>query len=102
MEFKDIQSGAMRNARMYGEEYGVMIDEEFSSLKLFEEAGEFAQAMLVYRRKSRPEKFLPEIEAKNEVAKELADVVGMALVNAELLGIDLEEVLKEKWINRRD
>jgi len=30
----------------------------------------------------------------------LADVVGMAIVNAHLLGIDLEEALDKKWIHR--
>ena len=33
--------------------------------------------------------------------KELADVVGMAIVNAHLLGIDLEKAIDEKWINRK-
>lgn len=50
-----------------------------------EEVGEFAQALLIFKRKSRPEKFLSDEVAKDEVAKELADVVGMAFVNAHVL-----------------
>jgi len=34
------------------------------------------------------------------VAKELADVVGMAMVNAYLLGIDLGEAIDKKWISK--
>jgi NTP pyrophosphatase (non-canonical NTP hydrolase) len=30
----------------------------------------------------------------------LADVVGMAIINAHLLGIDLEEAIDKKWINK--
>jgi len=56
---------------------------------------------LIHRKKSRPEKHLSEADSKQELAKELADVVGVAIINAKLLGIDLEEALIKKWINRR-
>jgi len=41
---------------------------------------------------------LDATSAKQELAKELADVVGMAFVNAYVLGIDLEKALRIKWI----
>ena len=31
----------------------------------------------------------------------LADVVGMAMVVAEVYDVDLEEAIKEKWLNKR-
>ena len=31
----------------------------------------------------------------------LADVVGMAMVFAEVYDVDLEEAIKEKWLNKR-
>jgi NTP pyrophosphatase (non-canonical NTP hydrolase) len=101
MEFQTLQDKVYQNAIGYGEEYNVEIDEDFALLKLTEEMGEFAQAVLTHRKKCRPEKYLSEEESKLEMGKELADVVGMAIVNAKVLGIDLEEMWKIKWIDRR-
>jgi NTP pyrophosphatase (non-canonical NTP hydrolase) len=100
MEFNELQKGVVENAINYGKKYNVKIDEEFALLKLYEEVGEFAQAVLIHRKKSRPEKHVSEEVSKNELANELADVVGMAIVNAHLLGIDLEDAINKKWINR--
>ena len=101
MEFKELQEKVFRNALDYGQRYNVEIDEDFALLKLYEEVGEFAQAVLVHRKKSRPEKHLPEEKSKEELGKELSDVVGLAIVNAHLLGIDLEDAIIKKWINRK-
>ncbi len=100
MDFNDMQEGVMQNAINYGKHYGVTISEDFALLKLYEEVGELAQAILIHRKESRPEKHLSEADSKKAVARELADVVGMAMVNAKLLGIDLEGAIKEKWIGR--
>lgn len=100
MEFKAIEKGVIQNAITYGKEYNVEIDEDFALLKLYEEVGEFAQAVLIHRKKSRPEKHVAEDVSKKEMAKELADIVGMAMVNAHLLGIDLEEAIDKKWISK--
>ncbi len=98
MEFSMLYTKVVQNALDYGQKYNVSIDEDFSFMKLIEEVGEFSQARLIYKKMSRPEKFLQDNEAKEEVAKELADVVGMAFVNAHVLGIDLEQALKTKWV----
>ena len=100
MEFKEIQQKAMANARRYGKKHNVQIDENFAILKLYEEVGEFAQAVLIHRKKSRPEKHVSEEVSRGELAKELADVVGMTMVNAHLFGIDLEEALNKKWLSQ--
>jgi len=100
MDFQELQKLVVANALNYGEKYNVKIDEDFAILKLYEEVGEFSQAMLIHRRKSRPEKHLPEELSKEEIAKELADVIGMTMVNAHLLGIDLEQALDKKWIHK--
>jgi NTP pyrophosphatase (non-canonical NTP hydrolase) len=98
MEFTELQTRVFSNATKYGEKYNVSIDEDFCILKLQEEVGELMQAILIARRKSRPEKFLPADEAKEEVAKELADVVGMAIVTAKVMDIDLLAALQGKWM----
>ncbi len=100
MEFKELQAQVVQNAMNYGKKYNVVIDQDFAILKLYEEVGELSQAILIHRKKSRPEKHVPDNVSMNEVAKELADVVGMAIVNAHLLGIDLEAAISKKWINK--
>ena len=101
MEFKELQNKAVENALKYGEEYNIDVDEDFGLLKLYEEVGEFAQAILVHRKKSRPEKYISKENAKENLSKELADVLGMVMVNAHLLDIDLDKAMKEKgWIDR--
>ena len=101
MEFKELQNKAVENALKYGKEYNIDVDKDFALLKLYEEVGEFAQAVLVHRKKSRPEKYISKENAKENLSKELADVLGMVMVNAHLLDIDLEKALKEKgWIDK--
>lgn len=100
MDFKDLQKAILKTAADYGKEYNIDIDEDFALLKLYEEVGELAQAVLIKRKKSRPEKYISEEKSKEEVAKELADVLGMVIVNSHLMGIDLEAALNKKWINR--
>ncbi|HBR81099.1 TPA: hypothetical protein DEA21_05700 [Candidatus Uhrbacteria bacterium] len=100
MQFKDLQQGVVNNALSYGQKYQIAIDEDFALLKLIEEVGEFAQAVLIHRKKSRPEKHVSEEVSRGELAKELADVVGMTMVNAHLFGIDLEEALNKKWLSQ--
>lgn len=100
MDFKKLQDKVVENAINYGKKYNVLIDEDFALLKLYEEVGELAQAVLIHRKKSRPEKHVAEEISRKEIAKELADVVGMAIVYAHLLDIDLEEAIDKKWINK--
>ena len=90
----------MENAFAYGKRNNIAIDKEFAIVKLYEEVGEFSQALLIHQKKSRPEKHVSEEISKNELAKELADVVCMVIVNAHLLGIDLEDAIDKKWINK--
>ncbi|MBI3495107.1 phosphoribosyl-ATP pyrophosphohydrolase [Candidatus Berkelbacteria bacterium] len=100
MEFKALQKKVIANLISYGKTYHVDIDEDFALLKLYEEVGELAQAVLIHKKKSRPEKFLPAELSKKKLADELADVVGMAIVNAHLWGINLEDAIDKKWIHK--
>ena len=100
MEFNEIKKGVYKNAKKYGEKYDIEIDEEFVMLKLFEEMGEFSEALLTYKNKSRPDKQLPQKESEEELTKELADVVGMAMVVAKVYDLDLEKAIKKKWLKQ--
>ena len=100
MEFKEIQEEIIKTMGDYGKEYNIKIDEDFVLLKLYEELGEFSQAVLISKRKSKPGKYVSEEVSKKEIAKELADVFGTIIVNAHLLNIDLEDAVIKKWITR--
>jgi NTP pyrophosphatase (non-canonical NTP hydrolase) len=100
MDFKEMQDKLVKNALDYGKKNNLKIDEDFALLKLYEEVGEFAQAVLIHRKQCRPEKRIPEEAAKIELGNELADIVGMAVVNAHLLDIDLDKAIDRKWINK--
>ncbi|TAN57243.1 hypothetical protein EPN15_05005 [Patescibacteria group bacterium] len=100
MNFKEIQQKVIKTALDYGERHEVRIDKDFAVIKLFEEVGEFAQAILIHNKKCRKSKLAPEDASKKELAKELADVVGLAMLNAHLLDIDLEDAIDKKWINK--
>lgn len=86
-------------AEYYGERHGVTIDQDFAVLKLYEEVGEYAQAILVHRKKSKPERHRSEEESKKLLADELADIIGLAIMNANLFEIDLGNAIREKWLN---
>jgi NTP pyrophosphatase (non-canonical NTP hydrolase) len=100
MDFQELQDRVLEHARAYSAKYDVVIDEDFAILKLCEEVGELAQAVLIARGRCRPEKCLPPDEAKAAVAYELADIVGMAIVAADLLGIDLGKAMALKWLQK--
>ena len=100
MDFKELQTKVIKNAKRYCKKYNIKLDEDFALLKLYEEVGEFAQDILIHRKKCRSEKYLTEKKSKEEIAKELADILGVLIVNAYLLGIDLEEAISKKWISK--
>lgn len=89
----------MRNVERYEKAHGVTFTQELAALKLTEELGEFAQALIVHTRQCRPSKYMPEEASRHELASELADILGILVLNAHLHGIDLEEALKRKWLS---
>lgn len=100
MDFKILEEKIVKNAFDYGKRHQIEFTQDFAAIKLFEEVGEFAQALLIHQKKCRECKFISEELSKQELGKEIADVIGMAIVNAHLLGINLEEALDKKWIHR--
>jgi len=100
MEFKEIQKKIIEKAKRYEKKHKLKLDENTAIIKLYEEAGEFAEALLIHRKKSRPEKHLPLKESKKKVSEELADIIGMVIINANNLGIDLEKAIKNKWLKK--
>jgi NTP pyrophosphatase (non-canonical NTP hydrolase) len=102
MQFKELQEKILEVEQAYGEKYGITIDEEYTLLKLYEEMGELSQAVLISRKKCRPEKYPGDQIAKEKLAEEMADVLGLLITNAKLLGVDLEAALQKKWLSRAE
>ena len=100
MEFKELQEALFQVEMGYGKKFGITIDGDYTLLKLYEEMGELSQALLINRKKCRPEKYPGAEEAKRKLAEEMADVLGLLITNAKLLDIDLEDALKKKWLDR--
>jgi len=100
MNFKILEQKVVKNAFDYGKRHNIKIDQEFAIVKLFEEVGEFAQALLIHQKKCRERKIVSEEISRQALAEEIADIIGMAMVNAHLLGINLEEAIDKKWIHK--
>ncbi len=97
MEFKEIEQIVLRRSRKYCEENNIDFNKDVALIKLYEELGEFSQAILIHNKKCRADKYLPEEISKEKLAMEIGDVMGLLIVNAHLLGIDLEKAVIKKW-----
>jgi len=100
MELKKLQSQITKIFLDDLKEHNIKIDDDYLILKISEEIGEFVQSYLVYKKRCRPRKYLPPEEAKKELSKELSDVLGLVLVIASILKIDLKKAMDKKWITR--
>ena len=100
MNFKLLTQKIIKNAFDYGKRHNIEFTPEFAAIKLMEEVGEFSQSLLIHKKKCRESKYLDPKISKKELGYELADVIGMAIVNAKIHGIDIEKAIDEKWIHR--
>jgi NTP pyrophosphatase (non-canonical NTP hydrolase) len=100
MEFSEIAKDIVNTGKKYGSKHNIRIDQDFALTKLYEEVGELSQAWLIHTKKCRPEKYVGEEKSKQLISEELADVVGVSIMIADLLGIDLEKAINEKWLSK--
>ena len=100
MELKQLQEQIVARFLSNLERDKIKVSDDYLMLKMNEEVGELVQSYLIHKKDCRPEKFLPLDESKKEIAKELADVVGLAFAISKIYNIDLEEALLKKWITR--
>lgn len=97
MEFKEIEKKIKKVNESYGKVFSIKIDENYAHYKLHEEVGEFTKSWMIYKGRVRPDKKLAKSKAKEFLAEELADIIGITMMNADQLGIDLEEAINKKW-----
>ena len=74
MDFSEIQKLTIANAERYSKKHNIDIDLEWLLLKITEENGEFANALLVYKKKCRQAKIVDDTVAKENLSKELIDI----------------------------
>ncbi|SDM32733.1 phosphoribosyl-ATP pyrophosphohydrolase [Maricaulis salignorans] len=81
---------------IYAERYQIDRSGDWYLLKLQEELGELTQAYLTTTGRSRK----PADEgARENLAREMADALGMLLLMARDEGIDLDAAVQEKWLS---
>jgi NTP pyrophosphatase (non-canonical NTP hydrolase) len=102
MEFSHLQALVIKIVQQYCAKFNTPLDATYAQLKLYEEVGEFTQAVLRHQGLARPEKRSEPETPKTAIAAELTDIIGMGIVNAPLLGIDLEEAFARKWFDKLD
>ncbi len=100
MQTKELQNKIFKVALSNSKRDSIKMDDDYLMLKLTEELGEFTQSYIIHKKRCRPEKYLSPKDSKKELSKELADVLGLVLVIAKTLKIDIEEALIKKWITR--
>ena len=80
---------------IYAERFEIDRSGDWHVLKLQEEVGELTQAYLtVSGRTRRP----ADTAAREALAREMADVLGMLLLLARDEGADLDQAVREKWL----
>lgn len=104
MEFDYIRAKVMETWNTYFKRFDIENEEFYPMVKLSEEVWELSEAFLIYKGKSRQEKsqWKSELELKENIAKELSDVVGVAILMADELNIDLQSAIEKKWFDRNN
>ena len=100
MEVKELISAIVKNGEWYGKKFDVEIDKDFAAYNLVKEIGQFAEATLIDQKRVMDSKKLDPVAVKDLMTQELVDIVALAIINADLHGIDLEKGLMDKWINK--
>lgn len=100
MDIKEIQKLVVANAERYSKKHNIDMDLEWLLLKLTEENGEFANALLIYTEKCRAAKVVSEDVAKENLSAELIDVLTIVVLLADRLDIDILETLEKKVLEK--
>lgn len=100
MDLSDIKAYILANAERYAKKHGIEVDLSFLTLKLMEESGEFASALLASQGRVRAEKRTDAEAASQALASELADLFTTVVLLADRLHVDLPSALEEKALQK--
>ena len=93
----EMQKRISKKVQQYGAEHGIVTDLSFLVMKLYEEVGEFTNALLIHEGKARKRKLVSKGESKKMLIGEIADVIGASIAIADKLGINVENALIKTW-----
>ena len=102
MQFTELVKKVLAVYDRYAEENDIPVNEDYAILKLVEEVGEFSQAVIIQRGMCRAEKRVPPKAAQKAVAAELSDILGLTILCADRMGVDLQGAIREKWLHFLD
>jgi NTP pyrophosphatase (non-canonical NTP hydrolase) len=98
--YSELQKLISANAERYAKKHDVTIDKTFLILKLMEESGELAEALLVCDKQCRTRKLKDASEAHTDLENELADVLGTVLLMATTFDVDVIAALERKTLHK--
>lgn len=81
----------------YAASNGIERDRAWYALKVSEEAGEVAKAFVTLVGQARSK--MPQAEAREKLADELADLLAHAILLAMNENIDIEDAIRRKWLS---
>lgn len=102
MRFTELCKKVLEVYDRYSEENEIPVNEDYAVLKLVEEVGEFSQAVIIQRGMCRAEKRVAPVAAKAAVAAELADILGLTILCADRMEVDLQGAIRDKWLHFLD
>lgn len=91
----ELQNKIVASSHDYTRHYGIERSDDWVALKFAEEAGELVQAYIKLSGRSRHN--ISQNDARQKLADEVADVIGMALIIAGQYELDLHKSLESKW-----
>lgn len=102
MRFTELCKKVLEVYDRYAEENDIPVNEDYALLKLVEEVGEFSQAVIIQRGMCRAEKRVSPDQAQRAVAAELSDILGLTILCADRMGVDLQGAIRDKWLHFLD
>jgi len=96
VELADAQREVETISRVYARLHGIERTDDWAVLKLGEEVGELTRAYLAATGRSRHQG--EPAELADALRDEVADVLGMLMIVAHRLGVDLDEAVERKWL----
>ena len=98
MDLRKLAKEIVKNAEWYEEKHGVEIDEHFAAYSLIKEIGQFADSILLSQGKIKQSRQVQPGEAKERLSQELVDIIALALINADIYDIDIDEEIRKRWV----
>lgn len=96
VDLTSLQARIKQASLAYGAAYGIDVEGDWAALKLAEEAGEVMQAYVRLTGRSRRGR-IDVTKGRHALGRELADLIGMAMIIAHDKDIDLWPMLVESW-----